>query len=198
MGDGERTGQRVEAGTGAPRTRSGAPVPRRRRRAGLAGAARHRAIRPSSRGAGEPREPATRLPTPSREVIIGFAKKLDFDGFRQVVRRWGAALADADGAHRGHEAAHEGRRASAHPVRRHVQLHGAVRGDPGHADGQGPRGVLRGRVPGRLGQGQGRDSAMLRRPRCWTHGESAAGSTRCSPRSWPQSKTTRARCRARW
>lgn len=47
----------------------------------------------------------------SIDELIGWAENLGFDGFRRVVRRW-EQLADVDGAHRSHEAAHEGRRAS--------------------------------------------------------------------------------------
>jgi hypothetical protein len=42
---------------------------------------------------------------------LQWAVELDFDGFRRVVKRW-EQLADVDGAHRDHEAAHRGRRAS--------------------------------------------------------------------------------------
>ena len=47
----------------------------------------------------------------SIDDLVEWAETLDFDGFRKVVRRW-EQLADVDGAHRGHEAAHQGRRAS--------------------------------------------------------------------------------------
>jgi hypothetical protein len=43
--------------------------------------------------------------------LLQWATKLDFGGFRKVVRRW-EQLADVDGAHQDHEAAHKGRRAS--------------------------------------------------------------------------------------
>lgn len=45
------------------------------------------------------------------DELVKWAETLDFDGFRKVVRRW-EQLADVDGAHQGHEAAHEGRRAA--------------------------------------------------------------------------------------
>lgn len=43
--------------------------------------------------------------------LLESAQTLDFDGFRKVVRRW-EQLSDVDGAHHGHEAAHQGRRAA--------------------------------------------------------------------------------------
>jgi hypothetical protein len=47
--------------------------------------------------------------------LLKTAVELDFDGFRTVVRRW-EQLADVDGAHQDHEAAHRGRRASLNRV----------------------------------------------------------------------------------
>jgi hypothetical protein len=44
------------------------------------------------------------------DELIGWAETLEFDGFRTVLRRW-EQLADVDGAHHSHEAAHQGRRA---------------------------------------------------------------------------------------
>lgn len=44
-------------------------------------------------------------------TLIEHAENLPFADFRLVARRW-EALNDADGAHRGHEAAHQGRRVS--------------------------------------------------------------------------------------
>jgi hypothetical protein len=45
------------------------------------------------------------------DTLLDSAKSLPFDDFRVVVERW-EALADADGAHRGHEQTHAARRAS--------------------------------------------------------------------------------------
>jgi hypothetical protein len=45
------------------------------------------------------------------DEFLDWAGKLDFEGFRTVVRRW-EQLADTDGAHRDHEQAHMARRAS--------------------------------------------------------------------------------------
>ena len=45
------------------------------------------------------------------DELVEWAGTLDFDGFRKLVRRW-EQLADVDGAHQGHAAAHNGRRAS--------------------------------------------------------------------------------------
>jgi hypothetical protein len=45
------------------------------------------------------------------DVMVENAHALPFDEFRQLVDRW-EALADADGAHRGHEQTHAARRAS--------------------------------------------------------------------------------------
>ena len=47
--------------------------------------------------------------------LLKTAVELDFGGFRTVVRRW-EQLADVDGAHQDHEAAHRGRRASLNRV----------------------------------------------------------------------------------
>jgi hypothetical protein len=47
--------------------------------------------------------------------LLQWATELDFGGFRTVVRRW-EQLADVDGAHQDHEAAHRGRRASLNRV----------------------------------------------------------------------------------
>lgn len=44
------------------------------------------------------------------DVLLDHARNLPYEAFKTVVRRW-EALADADGAHRSHEAAHAGRRA---------------------------------------------------------------------------------------
>ncbi len=44
------------------------------------------------------------------EVLVRHARALPFDDFRRVVQRW-EALADVDGAHRDHEAAHHNRNA---------------------------------------------------------------------------------------
>ena len=131
------------------------------------------------------------------DELVGWAESLGFDGFRKVVRRW-EQLADVEGAHRGHEAAHEGRRASI--TRFDDTFHftaqfGVVQGS---RDRQGPRSLRRGRVPGRLGQGEGRARRRRTAEDVGAHRESAARSTRCSLRSWRRSKTTRASCPARW
>jgi hypothetical protein len=47
--------------------------------------------------------------------LLQWARELDFDGFRKVVRRW-EQLADVDGAHHDAETAHRGRRASLNRV----------------------------------------------------------------------------------
>ena len=67
---------------------------------------------------------ATQLPE-SEEALVGHARRLDFEEFRIVVRRW-EALADADGAHRDHEQTHERRNAHL------VELDGGY-----HLDGHG-------------------------------------------------------------
>jgi hypothetical protein len=58
---------------------------------------------------------------------VGHARRLDFEEFRIVVRRW-EALADAGGAHRDHGQMHE--RRNAHLVERdgtyHLEGHGGV------------------------------------------------------------------------
>ena len=45
------------------------------------------------------------------DELVQAAKDLPFDDFKIVTQRW-EATADADGAHKGHDAAHEGRRVS--------------------------------------------------------------------------------------
>ena len=49
------------------------------------------------------------------DEFLDWAAKLDFEGFRTVVRRW-EQLADTEGAHRDHDEAHQARRASMHNV----------------------------------------------------------------------------------
>lgn len=48
-------------------------------------------------------------------VLVGYAESLPFEDFNTVAIRW-EQLADADGAHRDHDAVHEGRDAGVHTV----------------------------------------------------------------------------------
>ncbi|MDQ3542631.1 MAG: 13E12 repeat family protein [Actinomycetota bacterium] len=56
------------------------------------------------------------------EILVGEAMVLPFEDFRRVVQRW-EALADVEGAHRGHEAAHAGRVADADVVGEEFHFH---------------------------------------------------------------------------
>lgn len=63
----------------------------------------------------------------AEELLVEQARALPFDDFRRVVQRW-EALADADGAHRTHEAAHHNRSADidASGAEFHLNAHGGA------------------------------------------------------------------------
>ncbi|MEO6653797.1 MAG: DUF222 domain-containing protein, partial [Ilumatobacteraceae bacterium] len=66
----------------------------------------------------------------SEDILLDAAKSLEYADFRVVTGRW-EQLADADGAHAGHEAAHEFRNARCHQVGdefRFETAHGTVQG----------------------------------------------------------------------
>ena len=66
------------------------------------------------------------------DVLVGHAQSLPFDDFRRVVARW-EALADADGAHHDHEAAHDSRTVNLDPVGAGWELRGRCGASQGAA-----------------------------------------------------------------
>jgi Domain of unknown function (DUF222) len=66
------------------------------------------------------------------ELLVGHAQTLPFDDFRRVVARW-EALADADGAHHDHEAAHDSRTVNLDPVGAGWELRGRCGASQGAA-----------------------------------------------------------------